>query len=246
MKTVVIIDDDAGHSAGLAKVINERPDFNVVATAISGREGKLYIEHYAPDVIILDIIMPDDDGLNIIKHIHENCENYNPYLFVITAVKTSSMENMLKELEVDFIEFKPLNENEYALIDILSQISSGTKKPDKNHSPSKGKRNIADIIDEVFFEVGISPELSGYICIKTALYFIRDNQDERPNLYNEVSNILNISKNRVERNIRTVVNTCTGSELYRNLFGKYPIRNLKFIYGLAVYIEKRMRESEKR
>jgi len=246
LKTVVIIDDDVKHSKRLAKVIKERPDFKVVAIALNGREGKLYIQHYAPDVIILDIIMPNDDGLNIIKHIHENYEDYNPYIFVITGAKTSSMKNMLEELEVDFIKFKPINENGDVLINILNQISSSTKKPNKSRLTRKNKIDFADIVGETLSEIGISPELMGYVCVKSALYLIHDNLDNRPKIYNEVSSILKISRNNMDRNIRTAVNSCTGTKLYRNLFGDKPVHNLKFIYDLAIYIEKRLLDSEKR
>jgi len=244
LKTVIIIDDDLVYNAKLVEDVNKHSDFNVVAEAISGRDGKLLIEHYKPDVIIMDIIMPDDDGLNVIKHIYGNYENYNPYLFVITAINTSSMKAMLQELEVDFIEFKPLNED--SLVSILDKISSDTERPKKNYARRINKRDLSDVMEDVLLEIGMSPELFGYVCVKTALFFILDNPDERPKIYEKMPIILNVSKHSVDKNIRRAASTCIGSDLYLKLFGKHSVNNLKFLYGLAIYIEKRMRGSESR
>jgi len=242
LKTVVIIDDDVEYSTELAIAVNENPNFSVVAKAIGSRDGKLYIEHYVPDVIIMDVIMPGDDGIKIIKHLYEDYENYKPYLIVITAVNTSSMQRTLLELDVDFVVFKPVKESR--LNDVLGQIASDTERVKKSYVQRKIKRDIADIMEDTLREIGVAPELFGYVCIKTALYFILDNPNKRPQICKEVADILKVSKNSVDMNIHRTINTCTDLELYRNLFGEHPVSNLKFLYGLALYIEKCMRGSE--
>ncbi|MCL2873652.1 MAG: response regulator [Defluviitaleaceae bacterium] len=243
MKSVIIIDDDEIYSVKLADYVEKSDEFKVVAIAISGRDGKLLIEHYKPDVIIMDIILLDDDGLNVIKHIYNSYDNYKPYLFVITSISTSSMEKMLLELGVDFVEFKPL---EYKnLNNILNKISSDIEKTEKRYITNTSKKDITDFIVETLAEMRMSQELLGYVCVKTALYFILDNLDARPHIYKKVSEILSISEKSADKNIRTASNTCVGSELYCDLFGKHPVNNLRFLYGTAIYIEMRMRGSEK-
>ena len=243
MKTVVIIDDDVELSEKLADAVNSHPGFEVVAKAIGSRDAWLFIEHYSPDVIIMDIIMPDDDGIRLIKRIYERYyDNYQPYLFVITAVNTSSVERMLFDLEVDFVQFKPVNE--FLLKDVLDRISSDTERVKKSYHPYKNSKiDISDMMEDTLYEIGVKPQVFGYMCIKTALLLIFDNPNERPQIYKEVPSILNVSKNSVDKNIRRTVNSCVGSELYRHLFGEHPVSNLDFLYGLAMYIKKQLRGS---
>ena len=242
LKTVVIIDDDEKFRLELAATVSAHPNFNVIAKAIGSDDGILFIDHYKPDVIIMDIIMPQKDGIRLIKYIYENFEGYNPYIFVVTAISTSSMEKMLLELDVDFVEFKPVAEK--AINEILNQISSAAGKGVKKHIPRKRENDIADVMEDVLLEIGVSSQLFGYICVKTAIYLILDNPNERHQIYKEVPAILKVSKNRVEKNIRRAISACVGTELYSSLFGKYPVNNLKFLHDLAIYIEKRLRGSD--
>lgn len=243
MKSVVIMDDDVAHSARLAAIIGKHPSFNVVAKAVSGLDGQLFIEHYHPDIVVLDIMMPESDGLKVIEYIRENFSNYQPYLYIITAMDTSSMFMMLQELDVDFVDIKPIKEEK--VYKVLDEILSDTSRATKNNVISHKKRtNTANIIEDTMFEIGVPPKLLGHLCIKTALYFVLDHPNGRPNVYKFVSTVLNMTKDSVDKNIRTAIDACMHSELYRTLFGKYKESNLNFLYGLALYIQKRMRESE--
>ena len=246
MKTVVIIDDDSDFNTSLTNVVNEHPDFNVVAQAISGHDGRLYIDHYMPNVVILDIIMPGHDGLRTIKYIREAYDNYNPYIIVISGVNTASMSKMLLDLKVDFVEYKPLDNDSFS--DILEQISKDTDRTIKDYTIRKEKRDLADVMEDVLHEVGAPPELIGYLHIKTALYFIIERPNERPQIYKEVPAILGVSKNKIEKSIRRVIDSCEriNTDLYFSLFGKNQVNNLNFLYNLAICIEKRMRESERK
>ena len=75
------------------------------------------------------------------------------------------MERVLAELEVDYVEFKPLKDDD--LRDVFDQISSKEKKPDRKIVGGRRRKDIADVIDEVLAEVGVSFELNGYHCVKT-------------------------------------------------------------------------------
>lgn len=243
MKSVIVIDDDSVWSAYLSNEVNSHPGFEVIAKAASGREGKLLIEHHRPDVVIMDIIMPDDDGLKVIKHIRENYNDYQPYLYIITAVNTSSMRRMLKDLEIDFVGFKLItNDKIHETLDII--LSSGLKAKKINSPPKTNNKDISDIIDDTILKIGLPTHLSGFLCIKTALYFILDNPNDRRSVYKTISSVLNMSRDRVDKNIRTAIDACMDSELYRTLFGKYKVNNLKFLYDLSFYIEKQQRGSE--
>jgi two-component system response regulator NreC len=69
---VLVADDHAIVRSGLAFLINQQADFEVVAEAANGNEAFLKIEQYGIDLIILDLNMPPgESGLITTQRIHE-------------------------------------------------------------------------------------------------------------------------------------------------------------------------------
>jgi DNA-binding NarL/FixJ family response regulator len=70
-RTVVrlaVVDDDALIRSGLQLILRVVPDIEVVATATGG-EAIEEITRHRPDVVLLDIRMPDVDGLTILRQV---------------------------------------------------------------------------------------------------------------------------------------------------------------------------------
>jgi DNA-binding NarL/FixJ family response regulator len=63
MPTVVIADDDELMRAGLAAVISSDPSIELVGEASNGREAVALVRDKAPDVVLMDVRMPDLDGI---------------------------------------------------------------------------------------------------------------------------------------------------------------------------------------
>ena len=64
---VLLVDDHTLVRAGLKRVLEETPDIDVVAEASNGIDAIVEFERVVPDVVILDISMPDMDGLETTK-----------------------------------------------------------------------------------------------------------------------------------------------------------------------------------
>ena len=69
MIRVTIADDHAVVRRGLAEILRETPDIEVVAEAASGDELLAALRQRTPDVAVLDLRMPGPSGLDLIKHI---------------------------------------------------------------------------------------------------------------------------------------------------------------------------------
>lgn len=65
--TIVIADDHPIYRRGLARAIAERPDLELSGEAGDGREALALIERHAPDVAVLDISMPELDGIQVLE-----------------------------------------------------------------------------------------------------------------------------------------------------------------------------------
>ena len=63
MPTVAIADDDELMRAGLAAVISSDPSIELVGEAANGLEAVALVRHSSPDVVLMDVRMPDLDGI---------------------------------------------------------------------------------------------------------------------------------------------------------------------------------------
>ncbi|HWK30261.1 MAG TPA: response regulator transcription factor [Solirubrobacter sp.] len=62
---IVLVDDHPAVRAGLRGLISDEDDLRVAATAATAREGFEAIADTRPDVALVDLHLPDDDGLSL-------------------------------------------------------------------------------------------------------------------------------------------------------------------------------------
>jgi two-component system response regulator NreC len=66
---ILIADDHAMVRDGLKNLVRQNDDYTVVGEAASGKEALTLFDSLKPDLIILDISMPDLNGMEVSKHI---------------------------------------------------------------------------------------------------------------------------------------------------------------------------------
>lgn len=66
---VVLIDDNANHLRGIKELINIESCYDVVGTTTSANLGINLVKKYHPDIVLMDINMPEKDGLQTIQAI---------------------------------------------------------------------------------------------------------------------------------------------------------------------------------
>ncbi|WP_438438438.1 response regulator [Hydrogenophilus thermoluteolus] len=65
MAKVLIVDDEVGIRDWLSEILED--EGYRVATAANGSEGQQKLAEFAPEAILLDIWMPDCDGITLLK-----------------------------------------------------------------------------------------------------------------------------------------------------------------------------------
>ncbi|MCA9798150.1 MAG: response regulator transcription factor [Cyanobacteria bacterium HKST-UBA04] len=68
---ILVVDDNTNHSAGIRQLIEMEPGMKVVGIATSGPEAIEKATKIDVDVVLMDMNMPDMDGITAIEKIHE-------------------------------------------------------------------------------------------------------------------------------------------------------------------------------
>ena len=62
---IVIVDDHAVVRSGLRMLLDAEDDFETVAEAGDGREAVFEVRKHKPDVVLMDVVLPDRSGLEV-------------------------------------------------------------------------------------------------------------------------------------------------------------------------------------
>jgi DNA-binding NarL/FixJ family response regulator len=80
---VVIADDQALVRDGIRLILGTEPDLEVVAEAADGAEAARVAERYQPDVVLMDVRMPDVDGIEGTRRVR--AQTNPPPVLVLTT-----------------------------------------------------------------------------------------------------------------------------------------------------------------
>ncbi|MDQ7797993.1 MAG: response regulator [Candidatus Edwardsbacteria bacterium] len=121
-KIIILAVDDEEDILGLVKMVLEEAGYTVI-TALSGHEALQTLYHVKPDLILLDIMMPELDGMELIKILKIMDFSSTIPIAMLTA-KTDFGDRMaaIKENAVDYI-CKPFSPPE--LVKRVEEILSG-------------------------------------------------------------------------------------------------------------------------
>jgi two-component system KDP operon response regulator KdpE len=104
MPKVLIVEDNPDQAQSLAKVLQAAG--HEVVTAPDGREALIQVISNAPDVILLDLIMPEMDGPSFLEVVRSYLRLQSLPVVVLTALTDSPMIERIQALKVNSILVK--------------------------------------------------------------------------------------------------------------------------------------------
>ena len=116
---IAVIEDERPIREGLVHILNKiSPEYQVVGSAENGREGLILLEEQDPDLILLDIQMPDMNGLQMLKEARKRGSMTK--VVILTAYSDFDYAKKAIALGIENYLLKPVNLTE--LKNTLSKI----------------------------------------------------------------------------------------------------------------------------
>jgi GAF domain-containing protein/DNA-binding response OmpR family regulator len=112
MERILIIDDRPEDIRLLTQVLNETGTYRVFS-AESGKEGVSLVARRHPDLIILDLRMPDMDGFAVLQELRSNPETANIPVMVVTGELEFKSEEQAKLSNVHVLHKGDISREEY-------------------------------------------------------------------------------------------------------------------------------------
>ncbi len=120
-KRVLIVDDDELVRKTLAKFLRTCTTYLDVATAKDGFEAGLQVSQFNPDILLLDLIMPNIDGFSVCESIKQNPMTKDIRIIVFTGYGSAENTRRAFECGADKVLKKPLMNEK--LLEEINEIS---------------------------------------------------------------------------------------------------------------------------
>ena len=130
---VFVADDHAIVRDGLAALLRTHPDIEIVGSAATGSDAVTQVQRLMPQVVILDISMPELDGIEAARQIHQAL----PDTAIVMLSMHSGTQHVVRALEAGARGYLLKESASAEIVDAVRAVDSG------HHYLS---REVADIV----------------------------------------------------------------------------------------------------
>lgn len=239
---VVIVDDNPMILNTLDEVISSEAGLSVIGRADNGKDAIDMIKDTQPDIVLLDLVMPQMDGITVVENIKKKTSMLkNPAFIILSAVGGEQMTEEAFQAGANYFLMKPFDKD--ILVNKIRRIGKRPVRPVpgkvleaplKAATPEEAamnreeymKEHLETDITKMLYELGIPAHIKGYQYLRDAISMVvRDREMMEAVtkiLYPEIAKKNYTSSSRVERAIRHAIEVAWGRgslEVIDELFG---------------------------
>ena len=236
---LIVADDNRNLCQMLQNYFQGQQDLNLVGVAYDGLEAWDLIQTQEPDLIMLDLVMPNLDGLGVIERINALRTLTRPKIIMLTAFGQESLTNQAMMLGVDYFLLKPfdleiLGKRIRSLTqDIPSSIPTQFSSASPIVTTVGSGLNLYSEVTTTMHQIGIPAHVKGYQYIRDAILMVVDDVSllgaVTKELYPGIAKKHDTASSRVERGIRHAIELA---------WERGNTDTLKRIFGYSMDIER--------
>ncbi|PCH54213.1 MAG: hypothetical protein COC22_00665 [Flavobacteriaceae bacterium] len=149
MVKILLIDDLKDNLIALSAIINDEFPKAKIITALDGATGIELAKFYKPELILLDILMPEMDGFEVCRILKEDDNTKDIPVVFVTAIK-ENRKNKIKALQVGAEGFliKPIDE-----IELVAQVNAMLKIKAASDFKLNENKRLENLVEERIKEI---------------------------------------------------------------------------------------------
>ena len=202
-----------------------KDEFDVVAVATDGANLLDLIKSQKPDVVIMDLVLPQLDGFAVMEKL--NKEGVDTNIIVHTSLSLNGFVNKAMKMGAKYYAIKPFSAK--VLVERVRDIFQSVEQP-SNTIVSPNVNKVEEKITNIFITVGIPAHIKGYQFLREAIKLAIANPEIinsiTKKLYPSIAEKFSTSASKVERAIRHAIEVA---------WNRGKIENINNVFGLKVY-----------
>ncbi|MFQ6792474.1 MAG: sporulation initiation factor Spo0A C-terminal domain-containing protein [Thomasclavelia sp.] len=244
---IVILSEDRNLTKSLIDKINSQDNYLVKRKFDSGKDCIIYLTRNKCDLLIVDLILTEIDGIGVIEKIIEANHEAFERLVCISNFTSGVVFEQLEALNVDYYFKKPVNYDYF--MDIINKM---VKERRSINTKEIIKIDYEQAANQLLSKLAMPRHLKGFKYIKTAIGLVCENinllSEITKELYPQIAYLHGTTASRVEQAIRHAIkNTWENGnqEAWHDIFGyrtKYRPCNSEFI---STIVDKLLLESKR-
>ena len=199
--------------------------FNMLATATDGATLLELIKQHKPDVVIMDLILPQLDGFAVMEKLQ--LEHIDTNIIVHTSLSLNGFVNKAMNLGAKYYAIKPFSPQ--VLLQRIEEIFNlGDAQLSAINNVNMNK--MEEKITNIFITVGIPAHIKGYQFLREAIKLAIANPEIinsiTKKLYPTIAEKYSTTASKVERAIRHAIEVA---------WNRGKIENINNVFGLKIY-----------
>lgn len=234
---ILIVDDNREFCEIIGEYLSGEKDIEVVGFASDGFRALDMIAEEKPDIVILDIIMPQLDGLGVLERLNSMQVEKMPNVIILSAVGQDRITQKALALGADYYMVKPFDMKVF--IKRIRQITKNSVAQVENRRRIQPENYFTEgeslevEITNIIHEIGVPAHIKGYLYLREAIKIVVNDIEMlgavTKELYPAIAKKYNTTASRVERAIRHAIEVAWSRgrlDTINSLFG-YTIHNGK-------------------
>ena len=118
---VLVADDHAIIRKGIRAMLEIVPDIEVVGETVNGREAVTKVKKLQPDVILMDLVMPEMDGIEAIRHI----KAHQPEARILVLTTFAGEDKIFPAIKAGALGYHLKDSSPQELVEAIRQVYRG-------------------------------------------------------------------------------------------------------------------------
>lgn len=221
MDKVKIYIADYENNQELKNYFSSSTKYSLVGYATTGSEVVKDVTLLKPDVLVMEVMMPEMDGFMILSELKKQMSNNLPKIIFISHLSHSGFVSKAMSEGASYFMVKPfMPEN---LDERIKDVLSTAKEQDS----SKG---LDEKISNIFITIGIPANIKGYQFLREAVKLAVEEPEIigsiTKKLYPTIAQKFDTSSSKVERGMRHAIEVA---------WNRGKIENINTLFGLKIY-----------